>query len=531
MSFYPDDDDAADEKSLDMEECSKSYLSKIFSSALFRRHIKIVVDQLASYLEDGSIRGLSMKKPNELLEEAKSLMAKQGSLADDFDAARFRAIIDLYICTGMQVYSPGCMGRQFSGVIPLSGIVDMVSAILNQPSSFYEAAQLPNVAEKLMANELNKYIGYEDGKFDMVTTSGGSLANLTALLAARNSKFPDSWTKGIAHCCKDGLPAVAVSEDIHYSVIRAAAILGVGENNIVWLPVNAQGKICAEKAPEILANARRRGLNVFCIAASAGTTSFGAFDPVDKLAQIAAEQDIWLHVDGAHGASLLISDAHRHKMAGISSADSFVWDAHKMMFVPSPCSLLFYKNKENSSRAFRQEASYVFEKYADEYTEYDSAGKNFECTKKPMIMNLWVLWAMYGRAAFSGKIELLCRFCLRAYNTLADADDFEALHSPESNILCFRYAPRNLQPGLIPGYQLEIRNRVRQNGLFFISKVDIRNETALRVVFMNHQIKMEHFQLLLNEIRQVGQEIIRRRGVANESGHLQHINKTKQATL
>lgn len=483
--------------------------SKVFSPETFRKCIEVAASRLEAYLEDTSVRGLAMRDPDDLLREAEKLMTKKDDHIDDFDEARFQSIVDLYIRTGIQLYSPGYMGRQFAGVFPLTGAVDMVNTVLNQPSSFYEAAQLPNVAERLMAGELNKYIGYEPEKFTMVTTSGGSLANLTALMAARNDKFPGVWAKGAAACCEQGgQPAFAVSSDAHYSVIRSAGILGVGEDNIVKLPVGHDGKICVEKVPEMLDNAQANGLNIFCIVASAGTTSLGAFDPIDQLAEIADRYNIWLHVDGSHGASLLISDLLRRKLQGIHKADSIAWDAHKMMFIPSPCSLLFYKDKKKGYAAFHQEASYVFEKHSDKYTEYDSAGKNFECTKRSMIMNLWIPWAIYGRALFAQKIEFLCQLCQQAYHALTQESDFEVIHSPESNILCFRYKPSCAVAASIPDYQAKIRNRVRQNATFFISKVDIDSKPALRVVFMNHLTTVKNFHMLLNEVRVVGQNII-----------------------
>lgn len=486
----------------------KSFNSSLFSSALFRKHTDIAVAELETYLDNVAVRGLKLKDPYELLEKARKLMTGKEDEIDDFDTERFRAIIDLYIRTGIQVHSPGYMGRQFSGVIPLAGIFDLVNSILNQPSSFYEAAQLPNVAERIMSDELNKFIGYDPQKFTMVTTSGGSLANLTALLAARNHAFPNVWKKGLAAYPPGSRPAIAVSEDIHYSICRTAGILGIGEDNILKMPVDGNGKICVEKVPGILDDAHKKGFIVFCLVASAGTTSLGAIDSLNELGDIANKRGIWFHVDGAHGASLLVSDLLRHKLSGIEKADSITWDAHKMLFVPSPCSLLFYKDKEKSYGAFQQEASYVFEKHADRYTEFDSAEKNFECTKRPMIMSLWVLWAIYGRALFSEKIEFVCQLCSEAYLLLKKEEDFETIHEPECNILCFRYKPHDFPTYLIPDYQLKIRDEVRENGVFFISKVDIGKETALRVVFMNHQIEPKHFRLLLNEIRQVGQNII-----------------------
>jgi L-2,4-diaminobutyrate decarboxylase len=400
------------------------------------------------------------------------------------------------------------MGRQFSGVVPLAGIIDFVSSVVNQPSSFYEAGQLPNVVEQIMADELNQFIGWKPGHFGMVTTSGGSLANLTALLAARNQKFPHFWSEGSAALDDQTRPAIAVSDDIHYSVLRAAGIMGIGGAQLVRLPLNQNKQICMERVRPTLAAAERKRLKVFCLVASAGSTSVGAFDPIDDLANLAREKDIWLHIDGAHGASLLVSDKLRHKLKGIEKVDSLTWDAHKMMFVPAMCTLLFYRNKEKSYEAFQQKASYVFEEEPDIYTELDSGEQNFECTKRPMIMTLWTLWAIYGRALFAKKIEYLCQLTEDVYHILQAEPNFETLHRPEANILCFRYRPANIKEKAVHHLQVAIRNRIKLQGNFFISKVNFDGVAALRVVMMNHQTTTEHFQMLLDEIRRAGEGLL-----------------------
>lgn len=481
---------------------------KIFDPKEFRENAEIVVSKLETYLADSSIRGLSLTDPSVLLKAAEDLMVTDYDDIAILDKGKLKAIIDLYIKTGIHVHSPGYLGRQFSGVIPLSGIFDFISSIVNQPSSFYEEGRLPNVAERIMAKELNRFIGYECDRFAMVTTSGGSLANLTALLAARNDKYPTIWSEGIFGLDEQFCPAIAVSAAAHYSISRAAGIMGIGEDQIVRLPVNKANQICIEKVRPALAEAAHRGLKVFCLVASAGTNSMGAFDPIDELAAIAKDRNIWFHIDAVHGGSLLVSDELRHKLKGIEKADSITWDAHKMMFVPAPCTLLFYKNKKKSYGAFHQEASSAFEKETDIYTEFDSSEQNIELIKRPLIMNLWVLWALYGKALFANKIEYLCQLTEQAYQILNNELDFVTLHQPESNILCFRYSPEDLPHDTIPDFQVAIRNRIREEGKFFISKVDINGEGALRVVFMNHEIDESHFRLLLHEIRKVGQELL-----------------------
>ena len=299
----------------------KENIDSVFDPEFFRENAQLVAEKLEKHLSDKSIKGLNIESPLILLDKVKELMNHVGDQTAS-QQQKLSAILDLYIDTGIQVQSAGYMGRQFSSVIPLAAIFDFVSSTLNQPASFYEAAQMPNVVEKIMADELNQFIGWPTGRFAMITTSGGSLANMTAILAARNDKFPDFWAKGTS-TNPNLRPAIAVGADSHYSVCRAAGVLGIGEEQIVRLPLTAEKKIDPSAVPSILEASKRKGLKVFCLVASAGTTSLGAFDQLDKLARITEKNDIWLHVDGSHGASLLVSDRYRSKLRGIEQVDSF----------------------------------------------------------------------------------------------------------------------------------------------------------------------------------------------------------------
>ncbi len=482
-------------------------LTDPFSPMLFKKNAVLISSILEQHLYKTSANALDLISPKLLLKKARELMIKKDIKDKTFDEETFKKILFLYIETGIQVQSTKYMGRQFSSVIPLSGLMDFVSSIINQPSSFYEAAQLPKVAEKIMAEEFNKFIGWKQNTFSMITTSGGSLANLTAILTARNKKYPEFWAKG--NISKNLIPAIAISEDSHYSINRAAGILGIGEEQIIKLPINEEGKIILSQVEIILDNAKKRGLDIFCLVASAGTTSLGAFDNLEKISEITNKRKIWLHVDGAHGGALILSDKLRSKLKGIDKVDSFIIDAHKTLFVPSLCTLLFYKDKKNSEITFKQEASYVFEKEDDEYTLLDTAEENFECTKRPVIMGLWTTWALYGKSIFSTKLEYLCELTQDAYEILSNNEDFQLIHKPESNILCFRYIPTNFQNTNIGEFQLKIRNKIKEEGKFFISKVDIKKQEALRVVFMNHEINTSHFLQLLEEIRRIGQNLLK----------------------
>jgi L-2,4-diaminobutyrate decarboxylase len=166
-----------------------------------------------------------------------------------------------------------------------------------------------------------------------VMTSGGSVGNLTALLAARQSRAGfDAWGAG-GH----GGPPLAVlcSAQVHYSISRALRIMGWGDGGAIAVPVDERYRLRAGELATAAARAAADGRRVIAVVASAGSTATGAYDPLGEIADFCDGSGLWLHVDGAHGASAALSPRLRHLVAGIERADSVVWDAHKMMMMPA----------------------------------------------------------------------------------------------------------------------------------------------------------------------------------------------------
>lgn len=479
-------------------------LADAFDVANFSRAVALAHDRLAAHLERDELEGVKRERPVDLVREARGLMGEDG---DAFDPKRFADILDLYLRTGIKVNSRGYMARQFSSVAPVSAVFDMVSALAPQPASFYEAGPLANVADKILSEEFGARLGWMPGGFEMVSTSGASLANMTAVLAARNRHFANSWKGGVRPDGR-GRPAVAIGDDSHFSVSRIAGILGLGEDQVIRLPLNARRQISVEGALATLDAAEDRGLNVFCIVAAAGSTSIGANDPLPALAAIARERGVWFHVDAAHNGAFLVSDRLRERIRGIEQADSFCLDAHKTLFTPAACTLLFYRERGVAATAYPQKASYVFDPEEDEISRFESGVKNFECTKRPSILNLWLTWALYGRRFFETKLDYLVDLTRKAHDYIDGLSDFTVSHEPESNILCFVHRPAGSQGLDIDRLQLELRNRVRDANRYFISKVDLDGATNLRIVMMNHRTTRDDIVGLIEEIRHHGRDIV-----------------------
>lgn len=475
-------------------------LGAAFTADSFASAARIAADRLTELLEGDDIQGVSLENPLVLHDLVRRLT--DGPHAADFDEDRFSAILDLYLRTTIKVHSRGYMARQFSSVIPAAAVFDMVTAMAPQPASYYEAGQLANVADRIIAEEFGRLIGWTPGSFAMVSTSGASLANMTAVLVARNHLLGGSWEDGIDPAGRGrGRPAIAVGEDAHFSASRVAGILGIGQKQIVRLPLNGRRQIDPDGAIAALDAAAAAGLDVFSIIGAAGSTSVGAIDPLQRLAEIAHARDAWLHVDAAHSGAFLVSDRLRRRVAGLAEADSFCLDAHKTLFVPGLCSLLFYRDGRLADTAFPHKASYLFDPEEDEISQFQSGTKNFECTKRPAILNLWLAWALYGRRLFEQKLDYLVDLTQQAHELIAAQPDFAVVNHPQSNILCFIHRPAWASADRLGRLQLQLRDRIRAEGRYFLSKVDLDGGTVLRMVLMNQRISLADIADLIEAIR------------------------------
>jgi len=322
-----------------------------------------------------------------------------------------------------------------------------------------------------------------------VLTSGGSLGNLTALLAARAARLAPGEE-----------PAILVGEQAHYSIGRAARAMGLGDAGVVLVPSDARFRLRCPALPEALAEARRRGRTPFAVVGSACSTATGAFDPLEGLADFAAEHGLHLHVDGAHGAALALSPRYRPRLAGIERADSVVWDAHKMLRVPSLCTAVLFRDPRVSAGAFEQQASYLFRAE----NQWDLAQRTFECTKRMMSLPLYAVLAGRGEEALTAFVESRVELAARFAALVQESPDLELAVEPECNIVCFR--PRGLGAAAVDA----IRARIVASGAFYVVATTLTvagtPQRFLRVSLMHPETTLDDLVALLATVRAEARE-------------------------
>lgn len=471
----------------------ESLLKKAYDPNTFRQKGHELVNQLADLLTHAQNRKGKVtdpKPPEELLEFWKS-HSVQGS--HDL----FQNVID----QSTKVHHPKYIGHQVSVPVPVSALSNLLTGLLNNGMGIYEMGEGATAIEKIVVDIFCDHIGYKGG--GGVFTSGGTLANLTGLLAARASyKEKKIWTEGTSdqYC-------IMVSEMAHYCVDRAVRIMGWGENGIIKVPVNDKFKMDTLALSSLYDKATKDGKKVLAIVGSAPCTATGSYDDLHAIADFCKDQKLWFHVDGAHGGPAIFSKKYNYLMSGAERADSVVIDAHKMMLTPALTTALLFKRKDDSYHTFSQDAYYLWEGQEDREW-YNLARRTFECTKVMMAVRVFTIIKEYG-------IEIFDEYVTRQYNlarefaeVLDQSDDFELAIFPDSNIVCFRYIPdyqSNNQED-ISELNRKIRKDIFQKGDFYLVQTQLNDDLYLRVSLMNSLTTINDLKEVLDAIRNQGKD-------------------------
>ncbi|WP_417383008.1 pyridoxal phosphate-dependent decarboxylase family protein [Gimesia sp.] len=435
------------------------------------------------------------------LNQAPENEAKEFDLSKTINA--FRQLAQSMLDRGHNLQNPRYIGHQVPASLPLAGLFEAIVSVTNQVMAVYEMGPWATAVELALIESLGREIGYKPGTFAGLVTHGGSLANLTGLLAARNLKCPEIWTQG-PQAKRNSVPVILVSSDAHYSVTRSAGILGIGSENIIKVPLDERRKMNPAALRELILSCQADNKTIIAVVACACATPIGAFDPLNEIADLCEQHDLWLHVDAAHGGPTCFSEQHKHLTAGLHRADSVVFDAHKMMFMPALSAFLFYKNKAHQFSAFQQQAAYLFDPSAPEIAEYDIGLRTIECTKRANSYALWGIWSLFGKSLFADLVDITFATTRTFYDMLLQASDFEPLHEPECNIVVFRYQTDWLnalpmeQQNL---FHFKLRRQLIESGEFYIVHSVINEQAAFRITVMNPLTTEAHLLQLLNTIR------------------------------
>lgn len=361
--------------------------------------------------------------PETLLDELPLGLPDQGLPFDEV-AERLSAVIEATPST-----APGRFYNQlFGGREPFAVLGDLVATTLNNSMYTFKVAGPQVLLENGLIERMGNLMGFEhhEGTF----TPGGSLSNLCAMLLARDQACPDFRERGM-----DGSRLrVYTSVDSHYSVPKAAAILGVGRQNVVRIPVDDSGRMLAPALARAIDADVEAGYVPLMVNATAGTTVLGAFDPIAELADVCEPRGIWLHLDGAFGASMVFDERFEASFEGSERADSITWDAHKLMGVPLTCSVLLVRERGHLEASFDEAAGYLFQSQDD---QWNPGTRSIQCGRRNDALKLWTNWLHHGTAGYRARTERMRDLALLAAECVRESPGMKLVKEPESLTVCF----------------------------------------------------------------------------------------------
>ncbi len=402
------------------------------------------------------------------------------------DADALAAWLPRYFEATVRLHHPGSMAHQVATPSTGAALADLVHGATNNPMAKYEMGAAGATIEREVVRWMLRKVGFA-GDAGGVLTHGGSIANLTALLAARARIAPEAWRAGAPADL-----ALLAPRSVHYSITRAAAILGLGEQAVIELEVDELERIRPDRLTAALDRCTAAGRRPLALVATAPATSTGLHDHLPSIGAFCSDHGIWLHVDAAHGGSALLSERDRGRLAGIERADSVVWDAHKLLRTSALCAAVLVKRGSDLPAAFQQQADYIFDGH--DSVGFDLVDRALETTKATLGLKLFLSLAWAGEGGLGEYVASRYELTRRFHDVLSREPWITCPYVPESNILCFRVEGRD---------QLDLRAQILDDGRFHISSTTIAGQRYLRLVVTAPDTSEDTIEQLLGTLRSV----------------------------
>uniref|UniRef100_A0A8C1YWV3 Zgc:163121 n=1 Tax=Cyprinus carpio TaxID=7962 RepID=A0A8C1YWV3_CYPCA len=473
----------------DGEEATKHFLQELVNILLayinksLKRSSKVLDFHYPHQLKEG-LEGFSLELPDQPdnLEQL---------LVDCRDTLKY----------GVKTGHPRFFNQLSTGldIIGLAG--EWLTSTANTNMFTYEISPVFILMEEVVLRKMHSIIGWPEEDGDGIFCPGGTMSNLYSVLLARFHLFPVVKTHGMS-----AIPRLALftSAHVHNLIIVSSTLSG--------------GKMILSELNSSIETAKSKGLVPFYVNATAGTTVYGAFDPLNEIADICKHHGLWMHVDAAWGGGLLLSNKHRVKLQGIERAHSVTWNPHKMMGVPLQCSTILVKKKGLLQECNQLCAEYLFQPDKHYDVSYDTGDKSIQCGRHVDVFKLWLMWKAKGSEGFEAQINHCLENAEYLYYKLKRRSDFQLVFKgkPEHSNVCFWYLPKRLQ-SILPSPERDrelhmvapkIKTKMMEEGFTMIGYQPLEDKVNFfRCVFSNPATQREDVDFLIDEIVRLGCEL------------------------
>ncbi len=397
---------------------------------------------------------------------------------------------------------------------------DLLASTLNSSVTSWRSAPSATQIEQTVVRWLGSLIRY-DVNAHGILTSGGSMANLTALLIALRVKSDrETSQEGFWNA---GAPMTAYASDqTHLSVTKAADILGLGKRHVRQLPSDDEFRLDVRALRAAIESDQQNGFKPFCVIASAGTAGSGAIDPLSEIATVAREHNLWFHIDGAYGAPAAMVAAQREQFAGLELADSISLDPHKWLYTPVDCGCLLFHDPGAARRAFVTEADYIKVHELGETESFAFWDYSIELSRRFRALKIWLTLKYYGAHRIAEAVADDISMARYLAELVEAAEDFELVAPVALSICCFRYLPVRLRRQLEAAPDNEARERVnaqlnqlnerimhvvQRGGRAYLSNAVLRGKFALRACVINFRTTRADIRITFETVCEAARQI------------------------
>jgi L-2,4-diaminobutyrate decarboxylase len=392
---------------------------------------------------------------------------------------------------------------RFFGFIPspasdLSWLGDILNTAYNtHAGSWYQSSGTSAVEKSLLNWMAQDVIGFPDSAGGCFV-SGGSMANLTALMVARDQKLAfEDRTKAVIY----------ISEQTHSSIAKALRVLGFHNSQISKIECDENFRLRVDALQTAIAEDRLNNKKPFLVIGSCGTTNTGTIDPLEQLAEIAKREDLWLHADGAYGATTALAKRRSSIVKGLELCDSLSWDAHKWLFQTYGCGMVLLRDRKLLVQSFGTSAEYIQDAAEGEeiYPNFWNYGP--ELTRPARAMKLWFSFQLLGLDAIDAAIER--GFCLAeaAEEVLKQLPDWEILSPAQMAIICFRYAPPDHPPELLDDLNRMISKKAIEENLAAPLTTKLYDKVCMRICSIHPDLKNEEMIEIIQGLDRIAKDL------------------------
>uniref|UniRef100_A0AAQ4PKH9 Glutamate decarboxylase 1a n=1 Tax=Gasterosteus aculeatus aculeatus TaxID=481459 RepID=A0AAQ4PKH9_GASAC len=464
-----------------------------------------MVDILTTYVKktfDRSTKVLDFHHPHQLLEGMEGFNLELSDQPESLE----QILVDCRdtLKYGVRTGHPRFFNQLSSGldIIGLAG--EWLTSTANTNMFTYEIAPVFVLMEQLTLKKMREMIGWPNGEGDGIFSPGGAISNMYSVMIARYKYYPEVKTKGMSAAPR---LVLFTSEHSHYSIKKAGAALGFGSENVILLSTDERGRVIPADLEAKIIDAKQKGYVPLFVNATAGSTVYGAFDPINEIADICEKYNLWLHVDGAWGGGLLMSRKHRHKLNGVERANSVTWNPHKMMGVPLQCSAILVREKGILAGCNSMCAGYLFQPDKQYDVNYDTGDKAIQCGRHVDIFKFWLMWkAKVSKASGNGPGVIIIYIFIQMLCTL----------KPQHTNVCFWYIPpslRDMPDGEERREKLhrvapKIKAMMMESGTTMVGyQPQGKNVNFFRMVVSNLAATQSDIDFLIDEIERLGRDL------------------------